>query len=259
MKRFAPFAATVLLAACDGASPDWTAFSGPWPAPGMVATNGTGVIVADGLVLTAGHVVRGCKVIRLAAASDRFRAVPARIKASGPSHGALELDVALLEAAPLIGAPWPPARFSDLWPDDAEIAGVPYGRGGEVETSGAVTLLGYPDGTMAPHPAASPIAHLVASRPDDVLQFHLWDFLGDAAPGFSGGPIVDAHGAVLGIAFKGRPAHDPELVLLGIPEGLGLAVSSRDLIAFLNQNGVETLGMPTRPIADSLVQVFCFR
>ena len=254
-----------MLAGCLTGDPYWQPYGGPKPAWDMAVFNGTGIVVGDGLVLTAAHVANNCKAIRIAAASDAFRAVPATVMAVGPKHDVLQLDVALLATDPARAPTWPAVRFDDRWPDDAELKALPNGKSGEVGLSD-IRLFGYPSQTVAPRPAVSRLSHLSASRPDDVLQFHLWAFIGDAAPGFSGGPIVDPSGAVLGIAFRGVQAHDPELPDLAMPDGmplsdgLGLAISTRDLLPFLVQNGIAVSSKaPARPIEDSLVQVFCFR
>jgi len=254
-----------MLAGCLMGDPYWQPYGGPPPSWDSAVFNGTGIIVGDGLVLTAAHVVQDCKVIRIAAASDAFRALPATTKAVGPKHDAVQLDVALLAAGPAGAPAWPAVSFIDSWPGDAKLRALPKGAGDEVGLSD-LRLLGYPVQTTAPHPATSPVFHLGAARPDDVLQFHLWAFVGNAAPGFSGGPLVDPSGAVLGIAFRGIQAHDPQLSDAAFPDGvqlsngLGMAVSSKELASFLAQNGVQvSSAAPARPIEDSLVQVFCFR
>jgi len=265
VRRWIGIGLCLVLSGCLGTDDYWLTYGGPKPSWDSSIFYGTGIIVADGVVLTARHVASDCKVIRISAASGAFRAVPATVRAVGPKHDALQLDVALL-AIDFSAAPaWPAARFDDSWPDDDEFQNVPKGMSGEVGLSG-LRLFGYPGRTVAPHPAITPVTHLAAVRPDDALQFHLWTFTGDAAHGFSGGPIVDPAGAILGLNFEGHQAHDPELAGKVFPngalqsDGLGVAVSSKDLVPFLAENGVSvSSSAPARPIEDSLVQVFCFR
>jgi len=250
----------LFLCGCLGSISFWVPFSGPPPTTARTVEEGTGIIVGDGLILTAGHLADECQVIRIAAASDRFRAVPVTVKAVEPTHDGIKLDVVLLAATPSSAPSWPAARFSDLWPDDAELNELPVHAAGEVHFPDGTRLIGYPHKAVAPHPVSISVSHLAAARPDDAKQFHLWTFAADVMPGFSGGPIVDPDGAVLGLEFRGSDAGTPDYNGIPIANAIGLAAATHDLLPFLAENGVSIpFSTPPQPIEDSLVQVFCFR
>jgi len=65
-------------------------------------------------------------------------------------------------------------------------------------------------------------------------------------------------GSVVGMAFKGHEAGDPEAVEKQVPEGVGLAIASRDIIEFVKSNGVAVStsrqGEPLPSQDDSLVR-----
>jgi S1-C subfamily serine protease len=132
---------------------------------------GAGIVwdAADGLVLTALHVVEGMAEIRISLGGGA--AQPARIVDREPA-----LDLALLRASGPLG------RAASV-----RTASAPPARGDPVR------LLGYPGGRAA----AAHGTILEASRRFAGSSY--LEIAGRAEPGASGGAVIDAHGAVVGI------------------------------------------------------------
>jgi S1-C subfamily serine protease len=137
---------------------------------------GSGVVLADGIVLTARHVVRGATSVQVDA-EGLGPLIAEVLGADGTGR-----DIAVLRVPGLAGRPGTVvARAEVVRGTDVAASGHP--RGGERRTiAGAV--LGYVD--------AGPLA----ADGRRVLTV-------DAAfqPGMSGGPVVDAEGRLVGIAI----------------------------------------------------------
>ncbi len=190
-----------VLLLLGGCTPTWAPYGGPQPS-GTAASNGTGIVVSDGVILTARHVVRGCAAIRVASAMDAFRAVPATVRVADDKIGEAFVDLALIDIPRSTAPVWSPARFHDIWSDDrAKTAAA--GQGIEVPGLQDLRLLGYPGGALAPEPVEGAVTQLFAFRPQDMSGQHFWGLVGEARPGFSGGPLIDGRGAVLGLATSG--------------------------------------------------------
>jgi S1-C subfamily serine protease len=164
-------------------------------APAVLLTGGdrfgSGIVwsASEGLVVTALHVVERMTEIRIGLGDGRT--LPARVVDQDPA-----LDLALLRAEGALGRiasadprP-PPARDETVW------------------------LLGYPDlrATAAEATVLEPDRRFAGSRYLEVK--------GRARPGASGGPVVDARGAVVGIVDVVLPGRG---VTLAIPIAAALA------------------------------------
>src|ERR671932_463103 len=163
---------------------------GPRGAPGMGEGQGSGVLFRrDGQILTNAHVVQGARKIRVTLADGRqFEAACA---GADREHdvamlriGARDLPVAELSERPL--------RVGQL----VIAVGNPYGLGWTV-TSGVVSALG----RTLPGPRGVKLENLIQT--DAPIN-----------PGSSGGPLVDAHGRVVGITTA----------VVQFAQGLGFAV-----------------------------------
>jgi S1-C subfamily serine protease len=140
---------------------------------------GSGVVVAEGRVLTNAHVVAGTsRVVVQGAGGDP---VVASVVFLDPDTDVAVLDVAELPAAPLAFAEEPPVLG-----DEAVIAGYP--NGGGLDTSSARVR------------STSRLLGLDIYGQEEVLRTVI-AVRGDVQPGNSGGPLLDPQGQVLGLIF----------------------------------------------------------
>ena len=142
--------------------------------------SGTGFFISrDGSLVTAAHVVQGCKTIQIA--SRHLKATPAQILAADPKNDLAVLRAINVRPAAVIG-----------------LAERPHGREN-------LAIFGYPgDGdTLTPEGTSGILLtdHLVADgvEPRDWL----WIDAGAIRPGFSGGPVLTTNGEAIG-AIKGQ-------------------------------------------------------
>ncbi|SLN73674.1 S1 family peptidase [Oceanibacterium hippocampi] len=192
-------------------------FSGPKPVePGRRLTGiGTGFFVADGgQVLTNVHVVRNCSALSVETTGGERRT--AHLVAS---H--MTLDLALLTT------------------DAAAPAVAVFDPGAVLQASGRADLIGYPTQGVAPIlPSMTNAVVLRPVMPGDVLPaFFL--VRGDVRPGNSGGPVLDARGAVVGVVFA--KANTPEIYRKSgnLVTDVGIAIAARPVLEFLAENGVS--------------------
>lgn len=225
----------------DEADPD-----SPPPAHGT-GMAGTGFFVADGMVLTAAHVVPECS--RAEIASPFVRRSPARVLARDTRH-----DIALVEAAGVHA----PATLA---------IGRPTASGGRV------FVLGYPAsaGPLIPEETWGVLENDKLPREPAALtdpREQVWMEAGRVTHGYSGGPIFDPRsGKVVGIvramldgsklqAIRGMPAS-------GMTIGPGSALLTR----FLENAAPGTDAFPADQWGDdpltvvrhATVHVFCWR
>jgi putative serine protease PepD len=166
---------------------------------------GTGVIVADdGTILTANHVVAGAKDISVTFADGtKSRAV---VAASNPRQ-----DIAALTPAAL------PRTV------------VPATLGGAADVGAYVVAIGNPIG-LAYSVSSGVISGL--NRTADTNDGHysgLIQFDASVNPGSSGGPLLDAHGLVIGIVVSiANPAHEDAFAGIGFAVPIGTALSGGD-------------------------------
>jgi serine protease Do len=187
--------------------------------------SGTGFLVSGlGHVLTNAHVVTGCREITV----DGKSAV---VIASDET-----VDLALLKSDALTGklaAQFSPnlARLNS----DVTVAGFPLNGllGGLNVTRGSLTSLKGLGGTFW---------HMQISAP--------------VQPGNSGGPVMDASGAIVGVVVSKLDAQLVADAVGDIPQNVNFAIRAEVARVFLSQNGVEPiiseldLALPPEELAD---------
>ncbi len=173
-----------------------------------VASTGTGFYVGSRVLVTANHVVTGCSRITLASGDELT------VVAADP-----DLDVAALYA------PDPALHWLSLSSAGARLgqrvhaAGYPY-------YSIAGTSLNLTGGNVS----------ALAGVDDDGRYF---SFSAPVQPGNSGGPLIDAHGTVLGLVVA-RLSEDFIVEATGtLPQNINYALREDEIAAFLRQNGVS--------------------
>src|SRR5215475_2934282 len=162
---------------------------------------GTGVIVADnGTILTANHVIAGAKDISVTFADGtKSRAA---VASANPQQ-----DIAALIPAALPGTL------------------VPATLGGAADVGAHVVAIGNPLGL------AYSVSSGVVSGLNRTADTHDGNYSGliqfDASvnPGSSGGPLLDAHGLVIGIVVSlANPAHEDAFAGIGFAVPIGAAL-----------------------------------
>jgi S1-C subfamily serine protease len=207
---------------------------------------GTGFFVADGLVLTAAHVVPECR--RTEIVSPFIKRSPAQVEARDTRH-----DIALLSAKGMHA----PATLA---------IGRPTGSGGRV------FVLGYPAtaGLLIPEETWGVIENDKLPREPASLtdpREQVWVQAGQVTHGYSGGPIFDPRsGKVVGIVramLDGRRLQ----AIRGMPEaGMTIGPGSALLSTFLESAAPGTNAYPADQWGDdpltvvrrATVHVFCF-
>jgi S1-C subfamily serine protease len=189
------------------------------PSPGRVS-NGTGFFVTSrGTLLTAEHVVRGCRGVRVLSA--HMRPENAQVLATDAAN-----DVAVLEVPGLTSPAWLPVA--------------PPSRG-----AGRLFVLGFPANSLPDTPnetwarlangAFGPQAPVIT----DPARL-VWFRSGDVTFGYSGGPVVDlAGGRVVGIS-SAIFSFVPGGVMHGVAtEGLAVGAGATPMLALLSRWAVR--------------------
>jgi putative serine protease PepD len=166
---------------------------------------GTGVIVADdGTILTANHVVAGAKTVSVTFADGtKSRAL---VVAADPQQ-----DIAALTPAALPGTV------------------VPATLGGAADVGARVVAIGNPLGLA--YSVSSGVISALNRTADtnDGNYSGLIQFDASINPGSSGGPLLDAHGLVIGIVVSiANPAHEDAFAGIGFAVPIGAALGSGD-------------------------------
>ena len=175
------------------------------------ATAGSGVIVDRHLVLTAAHVVAGSTDSRVTEGRSTYPAVPVLVDPLA--------DVALLYVDRLEGQP---VAINTRRVDRGTVSAVlGYPHGGGLDASPAVVLDAYR--------ADEHDIYNVQRVERDVLEIEA-----RVLPGSSGGPVVDAHGQLIGMVF-GQSQVQPD-VGFAVTAGVIADVSAHG--AALVQQGV---------------------
>jgi len=206
---------------------------------------GTGFfIAADGTLLTAAHVVSGCRKTEIVS-----RAVPPHrvtLLAVDPLH-----DLALLRADKVR----PPALLPVLTP----------GRGAV-----RLTILGYPAGSdnFMPTEARGTLRnHLLpaAGEQGDSREL-LWVETGAVTNGFSGGPVVNAEGAAVGLIKGGLETGYARQVFGDATQAIAIGPGAGRIASFVRREAPWIDPTATVPAGDPLtgatkatVHVLCWR
>jgi Trypsin-like peptidase domain len=254
--------AAALLAAC-ASSPgaDWVPVAGRAPSGAQNLAAGTGFLVPGGGVVTAWHVVKGCKAIRVSAASGAFQAVSATVAAL-PTRPSLDLALLRLDPVPenTVGV-----QLHDIWPPAP--AWTAAGEHGLVKPAieGGAMMFGYPGVSASMQPVVTPVSQLLAARLTNVAwRGDAYALFGEIARGDSGGPLIDGRGRVIGVVLA-VAFHEELLQKNGIRGSVGFAAPAHDVVQFLTEAGVHLDRASTAPpssaeaFADNLVRVFCYR
>jgi S1-C subfamily serine protease len=186
----------------------------PVPQGARPSATGTGFVVANGRLLTNAHVVRGCR--RMTARNAAGQVSNAGI---GPVDG--RRDLAILAVPANFG---PPLSFR---------AEPPLRRGDTVVT------YGFPlSGLLSSGPTLTTgdISALAGLR-DNPLHYQI---SAPVQPGNSGGPLLDAHGNVVGVVTsKLNAARVAQMTGGDIPQNINFAVKGSEALAFLAEQGVS--------------------
>ena len=225
--------------------PDEADPSSPPPARGT-GMAGTGFFVADGMVLTAAHVVPECHRVEIV--SPFVRRTPAQVAARDTRH-----DIALVEAAGVRA----PATLA---------IGRPTASGGRV------FVLGYPAtaGLLIPEETWGVLENDKLPREPAALtdpREQVWMEAGRVTHGYSGGPIFDPRsGKVVGIVRAGLDGSKLQAIR-GMPEtGMTIGPGSALLNSFLEDAAPGTDSFPADQWGDdpltvvrhATVHVFCW-
>jgi putative serine protease PepD len=166
---------------------------------------GTGVIVADdGTILTANHVIAGGGAITVTFADGT--AANATVAAAAP-----KLDIATLI----------PAKLPQVV--------VPATLGGGADVGAPVVAIGNPLG-LTDSVSAGVISGLGRTANTDHGEFSgLIQFDASVNPGSSGGPLLDAHGLVIGIVVSlATPDGEDAFAGIGFAVPIGAALGGND-------------------------------
>jgi putative serine protease PepD len=164
---------------------------------------GTGLIVADnGIILTANHIITGGKAVTVTFADGTT--TPASVAAANP-----KMDIATLV----------PAKLPKVV--------VPATLGGAAQVGAQVVAIGNPLG-LTDSVSSGVISGLDRTADTDAGKFSgLIQFDASVNPGSSGGPLLDAHGLVIGIVVSiAVPAREDAFAGIGFAVPIGAALGS---------------------------------
>lgn len=178
------------------------------PANSGGGDTGSGIYVAPGgFVLTNAHVVKACKSITIDGAAAEL------------INSSTSLDLALLRA---------PSEGNHAF---AEFAGSP------AQLNSDVTVVGYPlTGLLGGLNVTRGSVSSLKGLEGNPLQMQI---SAPVQPGNSGGPVVDAHGAVVGVVVSKLNAEAVAKNIGDIPQNVNFAIRAGIAKVFLSSNGVQ--------------------
>jgi len=192
-----------------------------------IVSTGTGFFVSQkGHLLTNHHVIEGCAIIRLRLPGQASRAT---LVARDPNN-----DLALLksESRPDLVASLSSRKRPQLG-QFAIIFGFPLT--GVLSSSGNLVT-----GTVS----------AVSGLQDDSRLFQI---SAPVQPGNSGGPVMDASGAVIGVVVGKLNARAVEKAIADIPQNVNFAIKGALAMGFLDSNSVDYVtdaGNQTIPVEE---------
>jgi serine protease Do len=190
------------------ADPDIAATARPAP-PDAVAGSGTAFFVNNTDLVTAAHVVEGCARLTLTDGTELS------VIALHP-----RLDLALL-ASPRRSRSWIPVHLT-----------------GSPNLGQRIVVLGYPFyGTFGTALSATGgnVSALAGMRDDPAMI----TISAPVQPGNSGGPLLAVNGSVIGVVVARLDALRVAEATGDLPENINYAVTGRELLAFLEAEGVS--------------------
>ncbi len=184
--------------------------------PGRSLSSGTAFAIAEGLLITAAHVVGGADTVTVYVEGHRFKGTVVARNA--------DLDVALISAA-------------------VPVVPLPLGDPAHLTWGESVWALGFPGGEAWPTALTTRVLGVgwQAVGADGTLLWGLVAVQASFRPGFSGAPLINPSGQVVGVVsgtLRGEEAGS-----------IGFATSARRLRDWLTRRGVV---LPTLEELQSL-------
>jgi len=191
--------------------------AGAQPAPGGAepratrpARTGTGIVVADGRILTSNHGIAGCNSLTLQGAASGYGRVTAQ-------DGGLDLALLSVE-----GTTVATARFRS---------------GNDIALGTEVVVFGYPlQGLLAygANVTTGIVSGLAGPQNDNRIVQHT----APVQPGNSGAPLLDRSGAVIGVVISKINALKVANIIGDIPQNINFAVRGDPTRSFLRSHGI---------------------
>jgi S1-C subfamily serine protease len=189
--------------------------SPPEQAPGTNETTiGTGFYVSDdGYLITNEHVVNSCNKVTVVGAAEEK--IPARLVRASKSD-----DLALLKA--------------DIKPRAAAV----FQESARINQGSTVVAYGYPlMGLLASTGNVSTgLVTALSGLDDNPRQMQI---SAPVQPGNSGGPLVDAKGAIVGVVVAKLNAIAVARITKDIPQNINFAIKASSVIDLLDANSVK--------------------
>ncbi len=205
------------------------------PSPGQVS-NGTGFFVTSrGTLLTAEHVVRGCRGVRVLSA--HMRPENAQVLAMDAAN-----DVAVLEVPGMTSPAWLPVAPPSRDASRLFVLGFPANSLPDTPNETWARLANGAFGPQAP----------VITDPTRLVWFRS----GDVTFGYSGGPVVDLAGgrvvAMSSAIFRGVPGGTMYGVMT---EGLAVGAGAAPMVALLSRWAVREGVVPASMGVESTLEL----
>ena len=206
---------------------------------GIVGCSGSGVVILpDGLILTANHVVNGATQIMVQTPSGKFPAKVVHVDASN--------DLALIKC-------------------EGQFKASPIAPSKDIQLGQSVFTIGFPNIDLqgySPKLTKGEISSMNGVQ-DDPRE---WQISAPVQPGNSGGPLFDDKGNVIGIVLAKLNAVKMVKYTGDVPENVGYAIKSSYILPLLekfssglppqNNTSAQTVDL-VHKVADSVVLILC--